>query len=143
MIMRENLDERQGRLLNLLTALFEQQPFLDTTSAAAVYPQLRLDLIAAGAADSDFECLTEHLIGLVIEHGSALSTHETWKALLDLISTGFACRGCSVLTCEGSAPNRRTVQIASDISTVRSVCRVNERTRHRLTDPQDRTPSRA
>jgi hypothetical protein len=43
------------------------------------------------------ECLTEHLIGLVIEHGSALSTRETWKALLDLISTGFACRGFSVL----------------------------------------------
>ena len=101
MIMRENLDERQGRLLNLLTALFEQQPFLDMTSAAAVYPQLRVDLIAAGATDSDFECLTEHLIGLVIEHGSALSTRETWKALLDLISTGFACRGFSVLVERG------------------------------------------
>jgi hypothetical protein len=37
-ITRENLDERQGRLLNLLTALVEQQPILDTTSAAAVYP---------------------------------------------------------------------------------------------------------
>jgi hypothetical protein len=57
MITRENLDECQGRLLNLLTALFEQQPFLDTTSAAAVYPQLRVDLLAAGATDSDFECL--------------------------------------------------------------------------------------
>ena len=43
MITRENLDERQGRLLNLLTALFEQRPILDTTSAAAVYPQLRVD----------------------------------------------------------------------------------------------------
>jgi hypothetical protein len=96
MITRENLDERQGRLLNLLTALVEQQPILDTTSAAAVYPQLRVDLIAAGATDSDFECLTEHLIGLVIEHGSALWTRETWRALLDLISTGFACRGFSV-----------------------------------------------
>ena len=101
MIARENLDERQGRLLNLLTALYEQQPFLDTTSAAAVYHQLRVDLIAAGATDSDFECLTEHLIGLVIEHGSALSTRETWKALLDLISTGFACRGFFVLVERG------------------------------------------
>ena len=88
MITRENLDECQGRLLNLLTALFEQQPILDTTSAAAVYPQLRLDLIAAGATDSDFECLTEHLIGLVIEHGSTLSTRETWKALL--VAVDFA-----------------------------------------------------
>jgi hypothetical protein len=96
MIRRENLDERQGRLLNLLTALVEQQPILDATSGAAVYPQLRVDLIAAGATDSDFECLTEHLIGLVIEHGSALSTRKTWRALLDLISTGFACRGLSV-----------------------------------------------
>ena len=77
MIARENLDERQRRLLHLLTALFEQQPFLDTTSAAAVYPRLRVDLIAAGVTDSDFECLTEHLIGLVIEHGSALSPRET------------------------------------------------------------------
>ena len=101
MITREHLDERQGRLLNLLTALFEQQPFVDTTSAAAVYSQLRVDLIAAGARDSDFECLTEHLIGLVIEHGSALSTRETWKARLDLISTGFACRGFSVLVKRG------------------------------------------
>jgi len=100
MITREHLDERQGRLLNLLTALFEQQPYLDTTSAAALYPQLRVDLIAARATDSDFECLTEHLIGLVIEHGSALS-RETWKALLDLISTGFACRGFSVLVERG------------------------------------------
>ena len=101
MITRENLDERQGQLLRLLTALFNQQLFLDTTSAAAVYPRLRVELIAAGATDSDFECLTEHLIGLVIEHGSALSTHETWRALLDLISTGFACRSFSVLVERG------------------------------------------
>jgi len=101
MITRENLDERQGRLLNLLTALFEQEPFVDTIRAAALYRQLRVALIAAGATDSDFECLTEHLIGLVIEHGSALSTRETWKALLDLISTGFACRGFSVLVARG------------------------------------------
>ena len=101
MIARENLDERQRRLLHLLTALFERQPFVDTTSAAAVYPRLRVDLIAAGATDSDFECLTEHLIGLVIEHGSALSPRETWRVLLDLISTGFACRGFSVLVERG------------------------------------------
>jgi hypothetical protein len=52
MIAREHLDERQGRLLHRLTMLFEQQPFLDTTSAAAVYPRLRRNLIAAGATDS-------------------------------------------------------------------------------------------
>jgi hypothetical protein len=74
---------------------------VDTIRAAAVYRQLRVALIAAGATDSDFECLTEHLIGLVIEHGSVLSTRETWKALLDLISTGFACRGFSVLVERG------------------------------------------
>jgi len=101
MITRKNLDERQGRLLNLLTALFEQQPILDPTSAAAVYPQLRVDLMAAGATEGDFEYLTEYLIGLVIEHGSALSTRETWRGLLDLISTGFACRGFSVLVERG------------------------------------------
>ena len=101
MIARENLDERQRRLLHLLTALFEQQPFVDTTRAAAVYPRLRVDLIAAGATDSDFECLTEHLIGLVIERGSALSPRETWRVLLDLISIGFACRGFSVLVERG------------------------------------------
>ena len=101
MITREHLDERQGRLLHLLTALFEQQAFVDTTSAAAVYRRLRADLMAAGATHSDFECLTEHLIGLVIEHGSALSTRETWRTLLDLISTGFAHRGFSVLVERG------------------------------------------
>ena len=76
-------------------------PTRDTTSAAAVYSQLRVDLIAAGATDCDFECLTEHLISLVIEHGSALSTRETWRVLLDLISIGFACRGFSVLVERG------------------------------------------
>ena len=101
MIARENLDERQGRLLNLLTALCKQQPFLDTTIAAAVYRQLRVDLIAAGATDGDFECLTEHLIGLVIEHGTAVSTRERWRALLDLISAGFAYRDFSVLVEHG------------------------------------------
>ena len=101
MIARENLDERQRRLLRLLSALFEQQAFVDTTRAAAVYPRLRVDLIAAGATESDFECLTEHLIGLVIEHGSSLSPRETWRVLLDLISTGFACRGFSVLVERG------------------------------------------
>jgi len=101
MITRKNLDKRQGRLLHQLTALFEQQPFLDTTSAAAVYRRLREDLIAAGARDSDFECLTEHLIGLVIEHGSAVAPRETWRTLLDLISTGFAHRGFSVLVERG------------------------------------------
>ena len=101
MITRENLDDRQRRLLNLLTALYEQQPVLETSRAAAVYPKLRVDLIAAGATDGDFECLTEHLIGLVIEHGSALSTRETWRALLDLISARFACRDFSVLVEHG------------------------------------------
>ena len=101
MIARENLDQRQRRLLNLLTALCEQQPILDTISTAAVYRQLRVDLIAAGATDGDFECLTEHLIGLVIEHGSAVSTRERWRALLDLISAGFAGRDFSVLVEDG------------------------------------------
>jgi hypothetical protein len=101
MITRQNLNERQERLLNLLTAFFEQRPIVDTTGASAVYAQMRVDLIAAGATDGDFECLTEHLIGLVIEHGSALSTRETWRALLDRISTGFAYRGFSVLVEHG------------------------------------------
>ena len=101
MITRKHLDERQGQLLHLLTALFEQQPFVDTTSAAVVYRRLRRDVIAAGATDSDFECLTEHLIGLVIEHGSAFAPRETWRTLLDLISTGFAHRGFSVLVERG------------------------------------------
>ena len=120
MIARENLDERQRRLLYLLTALFEQQAFVDTTRAAAVYRRLRVDLIAAGATDSDFECLTEHLIGLVIEHGSALSPRETWRVLLDLISTGFACRGFSVLVERGvlvavdfAAPTHETLSLAT------------------------------
>jgi hypothetical protein len=81
--------------------LVENQPFLDTTSAATVYARLRRDLMAAGATDRDFECLTEHLIGLVIEHGSAFATRETWRTLLDLISSGFAHRGFSVLVERG------------------------------------------
>ena len=101
MITRKHLDERQAQLLHLLTALFKQQPFLDTKGAAVVYPRLRRDLIAAGAMDNDFECLTEHLIGLVIEHGSAVAPRETWRTLLDLISTGFAHRGFSVLVERG------------------------------------------
>ena len=56
--------------------------------------------MAAGATDSDFECLTEHLIGLVIEHGSAYRRTRQENPP-DLISTGFAHRGFSVLVERG------------------------------------------
>jgi hypothetical protein len=45
MIAREHLDERQGRLLNLLTALFEQRPIVDTTSAARGLPVVRKNTV--------------------------------------------------------------------------------------------------
>ena len=56
MITRTNLNDRQRRLLGLVTASFERQPTLDTTTGAVFYPQLRVDVVAAGATEGDFEC---------------------------------------------------------------------------------------
>ena len=84
------------RLLGVLTTSFERQPTLDKSAGAVFYPQLRANVVAAGATESDFECLTEHLIGLVVEHTGSLLTSDAKKAQLDLISNHFAFRDFSV-----------------------------------------------
>jgi len=96
MITRKNLNDRQRRLLGLLTTSFERQPTLDKTTGAVFYPQLRADVVAAGATEGDFECLTEHLIGLIVEHTGSLLTSDAKKAQLDLISSHFAFRNFGV-----------------------------------------------
>ena len=101
MMTRAPVDERQRRLLILLASLVGPHPCVDTTRAVAVYTQLRVDLLAAGATDNDFACLTERLIGLVIEHGSPGTSHATWRAVLNVISSRFACRDFSVLVERG------------------------------------------
>ena len=96
MITRTNLNVRQRRLLGLVTTSFERQPTWDKTTGAAFYSQLRTDVVAAGATDGDFECLTEHLIGLIVEHTGSLLTSDAKKAQLDLISSHFAFRDFGV-----------------------------------------------
>jgi hypothetical protein len=96
MITRKNLNDRQRRLLGLLTTSFKRQPTLDKTTGAVFYPQLRADVVAAGATEGDFECLTEHLIGLIVEHTGSLLTSDAKKAQLDLISRHFAFRDFGV-----------------------------------------------
>ena len=96
MITRKNLNDRQRRLLGLLTTSFERQPPLDKIIGAVFYPQLRADVVAAGATEGDFECLTEHLIGLIVEHTGSLLTSDAKKAQLDLISSHFSYRDFGV-----------------------------------------------
>jgi hypothetical protein len=60
------------------------------------YPQLRADVVAAGATEGNFECLTEHLIGLIVEHTGSRLTSDAKKAQLDLISRHFAFRDSGV-----------------------------------------------
>jgi hypothetical protein len=96
MITRTNLNDRQRRLLGVVTASFERQPTLDTATGAVFYPQLRADVVAAGATEGDFECLTEHLIGLIVEHTGSLLTSDAKKAQFDLISSRFAFRDFGV-----------------------------------------------
>ncbi len=96
MITRKNLNDRQRRLLGVLTTSFERLPTLDQSAGAVFYPKLRATVVAAGATESDFECLTEHLIGLVVEHTGSLLTSDAKKAQLDLISNHFAFRDFSV-----------------------------------------------
>ena len=96
MITRKNLNDRQRRLLSVLTTSFERQPTLDKSAGPVFYPQLRATVVAAGATEGDFECLTEHLIGLVVEHTGSLLTSDAKKAQLDLISNHFAFRNFSV-----------------------------------------------
>ena len=89
MITRKNLNDRQRRLLGLLTTSFERQPTLNKTTGVVFYPQLRADVVAAGATDGDFECLAEHLIGLIVEHTGSLLTSDAKKAQLDLDLKSF------------------------------------------------------
>jgi hypothetical protein len=96
MITSKNLNDRQRRLLGLLTTSFEQQPTWDKTTGAVFYPQLRADVVAAGATEGDFECLTEHLIGLIVEHTGSQLTSAAKKAQFDLISSHFAFRNFGV-----------------------------------------------
>jgi hypothetical protein len=96
MITRKNLNDRQRRLLGLLTTSFERQPTFDKTTGAVFYSRLRADVVAAGAIEDDFECLTEHLIGLIVEHTGSLLTSDAKKAQLDLISRHFAFRDFGV-----------------------------------------------
>ena len=96
MITRKNLSDRQRRLLGLLTTSFERQPTFDKTTGAVFYSRVRADVVAAGATDGDFECLTEHLIGLIVEHTGSLLTSDAKKAQLDLISSHFAFRDFGV-----------------------------------------------
>ncbi len=105
---REDLDDRQRQLLEVLTREFEEQPLLDATSGAALYQRLRSHLTADGATDADFEFLTGQLVRLVIESGNPFAPRQK-AAQLTLISDMFAMRNFHVLI-------ERGVLVAIDFS---------------------------
>ncbi len=93
---REDLDDRQLRMLDVLTLGFEDEPLLDAASGAALYHRLRRDLTAIGATDADFEFLTGHLVRLVIESDNPFTPRQKTAQLM-LISDIFALRHFQLL----------------------------------------------
>ncbi len=97
---REDLDDRQLQLLDVLTREFEEEPLLDATRGAALYQRLRKHLTADGATDADFEFLTGQLVRLIIESGNPFTPREK-AAQLTLISDMFAMRNFHLLVERG------------------------------------------
>jgi hypothetical protein len=93
---REDLDDRQRHLLDVLTREFEEAPLLDTTSGTALYRRLRQHLTADGAIEADFEFLTGQLVRLIIESGNPFTPRQK-AAQLTLISGVFALRNFHLL----------------------------------------------
>jgi hypothetical protein len=87
----DDLDDRQLRLLDVLTRTFEEEPPLDRASGAALYQRLRRQLAADGATEADFEFLTGQLVRLIIE-SDTLSSPRQKAAQLPLVSDKFALR---------------------------------------------------
>jgi hypothetical protein len=96
----EDLDDRQLRLLDVLTQEFEEEPLLDPTSGAALYPRLRKHLTAEGATEGDFEFLTAQLVRLIIESGNPFTPRQK-ATQLTLISEMFALRDFQLLVDRG------------------------------------------
>ena len=97
---REDLDDRQLGLLDVLTREFEEEPLLDTTNGPVFYQRLRRHLTADGATDADFEFLTGQLVRLVIESGNPFTPRQK-AAQLALISDMFALRNFHLLIKRG------------------------------------------
>ena len=97
---REDLDDRQLRLLDVLTREFEETPLLDTTRGAMLYPRLRRQLTAEGATEEDFEFLTGELVRLIIESGNPFTPRQK-SVQLTLISDKFALRNFHLLINDG------------------------------------------
>jgi hypothetical protein len=87
----QDLDDRQLRLLDVLTEEFEDAALLHDSSRARLFHRLRKHLVAEGAAEGDFEFLTGQLARLVFESGSPWTLRQK-TAQLKLISEMFALR---------------------------------------------------
>jgi hypothetical protein len=97
----DEFDDRQLRLLDVLTRAFEDELPLDRASGAALYQRLRRHLAADGATEADFELLTGQLVRLVIESDNPFTSRQ--KALqLPLISDVFALRNFHLLIDRGT-----------------------------------------
>ncbi len=88
---REDLNDHQSRLLEILGEEFEEAPPLDEASGATLYERLRAHLAAAGATDGDLEFLTGQLVRLIIESDNPFTPRQK-IAQLKLISEKFALR---------------------------------------------------
>ena len=96
----DDLDDRQLRLLDVLTREFEGEPLLDHASGAALYQRLRRNLTEEGATEVDFEFLTGQLVRLIIESGNPFTPRQK-TAQLTLISDMFALRNFHLLVDRG------------------------------------------
>jgi hypothetical protein len=97
----DDFDERQLRLLDVVTRAFEEALPLDRATGAALYQRLRRHLAADGATEADFELLTGQLVRLVIESDNPFTPRQK-AAQLPLISDMFALRNFQLLIDRGA-----------------------------------------
>ncbi len=101
---------------------FEEEPLLDSTGNAALYQQLRRDLTANGATETDFEFLTGELVRLIIESGNPFTPRHK-ATQLTLISGVFAQRSFQVHVDRGVVQTVKFHRLANDpLNLRRTVC---------------------
>ena len=101
MLDRDDLDDRQQHLFDLLLHAFEDEPALDAASGPVLYGRLRRHLTDGGATDADFGFLTGQLVRLVVESDNPPEPREK-AAQLMLISSLFARRTFSLVIKRGA-----------------------------------------
>jgi hypothetical protein len=97
----EDLTAHQSRLLDVLSAEFEEAPLLDDTNGPDLYQRLRTHLTAEGATDGDFEFLTGQLARLIIESDNPFTPRQK-TTQLKFVSEIFALRDFHLVVDRGA-----------------------------------------